>query len=136
VKQLTGKHKLGVSYLLLILILVLIAQTLGLQFENSYRTILSASTLNSIGVNHHLGVDTNYLAYMKGAPVAIGPGSESVAGGPVTPEAFKMSAPPENPKQSFIAALLSGGKHDGPSGMGGESVGGSSAGLAVAAMQT
>ena len=42
---LSSKHKLGLAYLVLILIPYIVAETLGLQFENMYRTFLSAITL-------------------------------------------------------------------------------------------
>ena len=42
---LSSKHKLGLSYFVLALLPFIIAETLGLQFENMYRAILSAVTL-------------------------------------------------------------------------------------------
>lgn len=43
--RLSSKHKLSLGYLVLIIMPFVIAGTLGLQFENMYRTILSAITL-------------------------------------------------------------------------------------------
>lgn len=107
------------------------AENSGSSYDNWHGQVEEKPSITTIGVNHHLGVDSNYLAYVKGAPVSMGPNSPIVDGGPVTPEAFKMSAPPDRPQPGLIQALLSGGKHDGPPGMGGESVGGSSAGMAI-----
>jgi predicted ferric reductase len=39
------KHKLGLGYLTLIIVPFIIAETLGMQFENLYRSVLSAITL-------------------------------------------------------------------------------------------
>ena len=107
------------------------AENSGSSYDNWHGQVEEKPSVNSIGINHHLGVDTNYLAYVKGAPVSMGPGSPRVDGGPVTPEAFKKSSMPSRPEPNFIQSLLSGGGHDGPPGMGGESVGGSSAGMAI-----
>ena len=107
------------------------AENSGSSYDNWHGQVEEKPGINSIQVNHHLGVDTNYLAYVKGAPVSMGPGSDTASGGPVTPEAFKMSGPPDRPEPNFIQKILSGGGHDGPPGMGGESVGGSSAGMAI-----
>ncbi len=52
-------------------------------------------------VNHHLGVDLNYAAYVGGAPVARGSNAE---GGPYVPAAFQMG----------------GGQQRGPQGEGGQ----------------
>lgn len=98
-------------------------------------------------INHHLGVDLNYAAYMKGGPVSGGPGgSTDVKGGPWTPPAFRMFGPPGGDGEGMgpppgmqqstgIKALIDklAGKevHNGPPGMGGESVGGSTAGMAI-----
>lgn len=71
-------------------------------------------------VRHDLGVDLNYKAYMSGNPVSIdSPGAE---GGPYIPDEFKGGWHPEGENS-----------HDGegPPGMAGTLVGGSSAGMAI-----
>lgn len=82
----------------------------------------------NVQVNHHLGVDMNYRAYMSGGPLAGGPpgmgGNKDVQGGPYIPAEFAQNGPPGG----------GGGrppKGGGPPGMRGPSVGGSSAGMAI-----
>jgi succinate dehydrogenase/fumarate reductase flavoprotein subunit len=108
-------------------------------------------SVNSIGVNHHLGVDGNYSAYVLGnSPdeVSMVPGmgaSSEVSGGPYTPEEFQMTVPPgggdgappggDRPEGGDGAPLggdrSEGGPPGGPPGQRGVTVGGSSAGMAI-----
>jgi succinate dehydrogenase/fumarate reductase flavoprotein subunit len=88
----------------------------------------------SVEIHHDLGVDQNYMAYMMGNPLkGMHPGSErnmKISGGPYRPEGLdRLNSSgkndddrkrPERPKE--------GGA---PPGMGGTSVGGSSAGMAI-----
>ncbi|GAB4376962.1 MAG: FAD-binding protein [Calditrichia bacterium] len=99
----------------------------------------------SVEVHHDLGVDLNYLAYVKGAPVSMGPpGSEAlkITGGPYVPEEFKRRGPSEGekrppagesrpPRDGRRPPQGKGPKDGGPPGMMGPSVGGASAGLAI-----
>ncbi|TCS43317.1 FAD-dependent oxidoreductase [Reinekea marinisedimentorum] len=101
-------------------------------------------------IHHDLGVGTNYTAYVKGGPVSMGPGAEDVKGGPWVPEEFQrsgppgggdgdnqmMGPPPGGSDQSTFSAIFSkltgkASAPNGPPGMGGESVGGSTAGMAI-----
>ncbi|MBC8486876.1 MAG: FAD-binding protein [Bacteroidetes bacterium] len=90
--------------------------------------------LTSVEIHHDLGVDMNYLAYMKGNPFKMGPpGSEeniNISGGPCRPAEFSRNGhagePPKPPKGK--RPPKKGGT---PPGMGGNSVGGSSAGMAI-----
>lgn len=121
------------------------AENSGDCYGNWHGQIEEKPSMTSAQVNHHLGVDMNYIAYTKGGPVSMGPAkrkpgekpskskqSEQVQAGPYTPTAFRRSGPPPKPpEQGFIRTLLSGGGHEGPPGMGGESVGGSTAGMAI-----
>jgi len=111
-------------------------------YGNWHGQIEEKPSTTTAQVNHHLGVDMNYRAYTQGGPMSMGPAkpdgnkkstSEKQApAGPYVPDAFRMGGPPpERPEQGFISRLLSGGGHDGPPGMGGESVGGSTAGMAI-----
>ncbi len=81
-----------------------------------------------VQVNHHLGVDLNYRAYVSGGPLAGGPGSrgghKDIEGGPYTPAEFAENGPPGGGPPG-------GKKGGGPPGMRGSSVGGSSAGMAI-----
>lgn len=87
-------------------------------------------SITSIQVNHHLGVDLNYMAYANGGAVRMGPpheqGSHTLEGGPYTPEEFRMQGgPPPRPKNGEAP---NGGR---PPGMSEHPVGGSSAGMAI-----
>ncbi|MBI9072643.1 MAG: FAD-binding protein [Melioribacteraceae bacterium] len=89
--------------------------------------------LTSVEIHHDLGVDMNYMAYMNGNPLQMGPpgmnNQKGSTGGPYRPEEFSRKEPPggdnkppgrEQPKE--------GGA---PPGMGGTVVGGSSAGMSI-----
>ena len=92
-----------------------------------------------VEIHHDLGVDLNYMAYMNGNPVQMGPpgmdDKTKVVGGPYTPAEFKRNGPPNGEKKPPEG----GGPRDGkgpseggaPPGMGGTSVGGSSAGMSI-----
>jgi len=120
------------------------AENSGDCYGNWHGQIEEKPSTTSPQVNHHLGVDMNYSAYTQGGPVTMGPGKpdknkkgpqkreKPVLAGPYVPEAFRMGGPPPKPpEQGFIRSLLSGREHNGPPGMGGESVGGSTAGMAI-----
>lgn len=102
----------------------------------------------SIEIRHDLGVDLNYQAYKNGNPVQMGPPgagkNEEVTGGPFVPEEFKRNGRPGPPggEEGQRGERPGGGGPDGrrrpprdgdgaPPGMGGTSVGGSSAGMAI-----
>ncbi len=119
------------------------AENSGSCYDNWHGQVEERPTTTEIRINHHLGVDLNYRAYMQGGPVAMGPprpgrrpGNDSaeLSGGPYVPAAFREHdrPPPPPPRQEQgLFALFRQNKHDGPPGMGGESVGGSSAGMAI-----
>lgn len=118
------------------------AENSGSCYDNWHGQIEEKPTITEVGINHHLGVDLNYRAYKQGAPVAMGPprpggkrddASGELSGGPYVPAAFRENdRPPPPPQQEQgLFALFRSNRHDGPPGMGGESVGGSSAGMAI-----
>lgn len=128
------------------------AENSGASYDNWHGQVEEKPGINSVQINHHLGVDMNYQGYVMGGPVTMGPPAggpgkrrkegdqadkrDSTAAmlknGPYVPEAFRMSGPPpDRPEPSLIARLLGGGGHSGPPGMGGVQVGGSSAGMAI-----
>lgn len=89
----------------------------------------------SIGIRHDLGVEMNYTAYMNGSPLKMGPpgtGAEkqSQVGGPYRPEEFSGRRP-EGPPPDEKNGNRPSKKGEGPPGMGGGIVGGSSAGMAI-----
>lgn len=95
----------------------------------------------SVEIHHDLGVDMNYIAYVKGNPLKMNqPGDMNtmeVKGGPYRPEGFNQDEKRESPGPSDKdkpkgppPQERKGGK-DGPPGMGGGMVGGSSAGMAI-----
>ncbi len=101
-------------------------------------------------INHHLGVNLNYEAYMNGAPVSRNTSSPDISGrppSPFVPASFRMPARPQNrPSQPPRAGGNSEGlkilgvagatsqnstpHHGGPDARG-EQVGGSTAGMAI-----
>lgn len=96
------------------------------------------------GIRHDLGVDINYKAYKGGNPVSMGgpgaSGSSKILGGPFVPDMFKRGARPSGGKgpggldgERRGPRKSGGGPEEGgaPPGMGGTSVGGSSAGMAI-----
>ncbi|WP_321527543.1 FAD-binding protein [Sedimenticola selenatireducens] len=118
------------------------AQNSGSSYDNWHGQIEEKPSTTTVEVHHDLGVDLNYQAYMQGGPVSMGPpkpgekpenGSVQTSGGPYVPAAFRRTGgPPPPPQQEQgLFALFRSNKHDGPPGMGGESVGGSSAGMAI-----
>lgn len=101
-----------------------------------------------VEIRHDLGVDINYIAYKKGSPLEMPhPGEkqkDNISGGPYTPAEFKRNGEHrEPPDDNKTDDRRKGGKRppprggmgkkDGgaPPGMGGEIVGGSSAGMAI-----
>ena len=91
-----------------------------------------------IEIHHDLGVDANYMAYINGPPVEMGPGLEKVNnGGPYIPDEFKRDmekqGPPPHGGKDRPSPLggKNGPKGGGPPGMGGGIVGGASAGMAI-----
>ena len=91
-----------------------------------------------IGIRHDLGVDSNYQAYVLGNPISGGPGQargKSVAGGPQRPAGLEDSGPggegPGEPGGKGPGGPGGKGPEGAPPGMGGISVGGSSAGMAI-----
>jgi succinate dehydrogenase/fumarate reductase flavoprotein subunit len=114
---------------------------------------------STIGVEvvHQLGVDGNYMAYMDGNPMQMGPGADkkkTVKGGPYVPEEFEQSGGPGGPPGGDSNGPPRGGPggppgggpgggppgggkdrsgkaSGGPPGMMGASVGGSSAGMSI-----
>ncbi|WP_218972240.1 FAD-dependent oxidoreductase [Labilibaculum filiforme] len=102
-------------------------------------------SVNGIEVHHDLGVDLNYMAYTNGNPVQMGPPgageSNPISGGPYIPAEFnRMSSdkpkdgPEDGKKPPRGERPEKGGKPgegDAPPGMGGTSVGGSSAGMSI-----
>lgn len=97
--------------------------------------------LTGVGIRHDLGVDSNYQAYMLGNPTSMGrPGASNgmfAEGGPVRPSGLEDSRPGgEGPGgEGHREGPPPGGKNkkgdNGPPGMGGTIVGGSSAGMAI-----
>jgi len=118
------------------------AKNSGSSYDNWHGQVEEAPSTTTITVNHHLGVDLNYQAYKYGGPITMGPPgrnhppieteiSKLIPKGPFTPKAFRMTSPPPPPSRGLLMSLLSGKGHSGPPGMGGEQVGGSSAGMAI-----
>lgn len=96
--------------------------------------------ITGIEVHHDLGVDLNYKAYMKGSPVNMPRGGEKeraeevLAGGPYIPQEFSGPRQPPGGDKPHKGGKPPGGKRKGdggPPGMGGDMVGGSSAGMAI-----
>lgn len=115
------------------------AKNSGSSYDNWHGQIEEKPNTTDITINHHLGVDLNYKAYMEGAPVIMGPTAKGestdkakMQDGPYVPEAFKNSGPPpREEKPGLLGSLFNGKEQSGPPGMGGEQVGGSSAGMAI-----
>ncbi|MGB5444137.1 MAG: FAD-binding protein [Psychromonas sp.] len=113
----------------------------GSCYDNWHGQVEEKPSTTSTQVNHHLGVDMNYQAYTVGAPVTMGPppGQEpgkgktpEISGGPYTPPAFRMTDMPPRPQQEGgLLSIFSSKGHSGPPGMGGQQVGGSTAGMAI-----
>lgn len=127
------------------------AQNSGSSYDNWHGQIEEKPGITSEQINHHLGVDLNYQAYISGGPVTMGPpgpppgeggrgerrpagqSPERPQGGPYVPEAFRGPGEPrERPERpGGWRTLFASDGHRGPPGMNGESVGGSSAGMAI-----
>tara|TARA_R110001583_G_C5662187_1_gene409769 strand:- start:233 stop:1981 length:1749 start_codon:yes stop_codon:yes gene_type:complete len=123
------------------------AENSGSSYDNWHGQVEEKPSITRVTINHHLGVDLNYQAYTQGAPLIMGPPSGNQNSqnkqnkqnsqpvnehsGPYVPEAFRQSAPPPPPEQGGLRGLFAGKGHSGPPGMGGEQVGGSSAGMAI-----
>ncbi|MGD9899476.1 MAG: FAD-binding protein [Calditrichaceae bacterium] len=99
-----------------------------------------------VGIRHDLGVELNYMAYMSGNSVQMGPPgteqSQQIEGGPYRPAEFNQDGPqdggdrPDGDRPPRGEGSRPGGKKpdgegDGPPGMGGSAVGGSSAGMSI-----
>lgn len=92
-----------------------------------------------VGIRHDLGVDLNYMAYMSGNPVKIGPPGmdrkNNVTGGPYRPAGIGRNEPPDGERKppEGNGPRNGGGPEEGgaPPGMWGISVGGSSAGMSI-----
>ena len=120
------------------------AENSGSCYDNWHGQVEEKPSTTAITINHHLGMDLNYQGYKYGAPVTMGPPtggaprkqtepviSALIPAGPFIPEAFRMTSPPPPPERGLLMSLLSGKGHSGAPGMGGEQVGGSTAGMAI-----
>ena len=116
------------------------AKNSGSSYDNWHGQIEEKPSVTSADIHHDLGVDLNYQAYVNGGPVKMGPpqpgkegdAEQATTGGPFVPEAFRTrGAPPERPTRAGWLAWFSSDKREGPPNMGGESVGGSTAGMAI-----
>ena len=94
-----------------------------------------------IGIRQDLGVEMNYVAYVNGNPMKMGPpdtkdnekphdDEKPQVGGPFRPEEFSGRRP-DGPPPGDKKGDSPGKKSEGPPGMGGGIVGGSSAGMAI-----
>ncbi|MGD9488171.1 MAG: FAD-binding protein [Calditrichaceae bacterium] len=99
-----------------------------------------------VGIRHDLGVELNYMAYMSGNSVQMGPPgmgqSQQIEGGPYRPAEFSQDHPqggdgrqegdrPPRGEGSRPGGKRPDGEGGGPPGMGGSVVGGSSAGMSI-----
>lgn len=107
-------------------------------FDGWQRVLECEPSTTGVQVNHHLGVDLNYLAYMSGNPISMGPpgqgGGDQVSGGPYVPTEFQQHGPPKGPPpggRGRPPRRKGDGDHGGPPGFGGNPMGGSSAGMAI-----
>lgn len=115
------------------------AKNSGSSYDNWHGQIEEKPSVNGPEVHHDLGMELNYQAYVNGGPVTMGPPqpgqkkTESTAvGGPYTPPEFLHAGmPPKQEQPSGLLSMFSDKKNAGPPGMGGESVGGSTAGMAI-----
>ena len=96
--------------------------------------------LTGVEIHHDLGVEMNYQAYMMGNPISGGPPGqfrgEQVSGGPYRPEGVEGHGGPGGPPAGNGhkgGPPRGGGPKEGgpPAGMGGNTVGGSSAGMSI-----
>jgi succinate dehydrogenase/fumarate reductase flavoprotein subunit len=109
-------------------------------YDNWHGQVEEKPSLTSAEIHHDLGVDLNYQAYINGGPVSMGPpgadlksNSKQTTSGPFVPEAFRSRGerPERPPQKAGWLAWFSNDKREGPPNMGGESVGGSTAGMAI-----
>lgn len=125
------------------------ARNSGACYDNWHGQIEEKPGITAPQINHHLGVDLNYQAYVKGGSKPMRspkrndpdgedggkppmPPQQDFSEGPYVPEAFRQSGPPPMPKQeSGFFSFFSESKHSGPPGMSSERVGGSTAGMAI-----
>lgn len=118
------------------------ANNSGSSYDNWHGQVEEKPSTTSVQINHHLGVDMNYRAYVNGGQMSMGPpprgrrsepGNEVLTGGPYVPTAFRETGrrPPEPREENGLRALFSNKRPPGPPGMGGDMVGGSSAGMAI-----
>ena len=107
-------------------------------FGNWHGMFERVPSTTTIQVNHHLGVDINYMTYASGNSIKMGPpgmeGENKIKGGPFTPEEFSMNnqdrkGPP--PRRDGGDEGPRGEHRKRPPGMNATPVGGSSAGLAI-----
>ncbi len=117
---------------------VAMAQNPAACFDGWHGMFEQKPSTTGVEVHHDLGVDLNYLAYVKGAPVSMGPPgieNSNISGGPYVPEEFGRKGPPEGERRAPAGKGRpfggKGPKDGGPPGMMGPSVGGASAGLAI-----
>ena len=101
--------------------------------------------ITGVGIRHDLGVDLNYMAYMSGNPIKMGPPGmgerKNMQGGPYRPAEFDRNGPPRGEHGPGKGKGPGRGPkpHDGkrpkeggaPPGRGGIPVGGSSAGMSI-----
>ena len=135
------------------------AKNSGSSYDNWHGQIEEKPMTTSPEVHHDLGMELNYQAYMTGGPVSMGPPqpgkkqTRKVVGGPYTPPEFQhVGMPPQQEQPGGLLSIFSDKGHQGPPGpskggllsifgnkkqdsgppgMGGESVGGSTAGMAI-----
>jgi succinate dehydrogenase/fumarate reductase flavoprotein subunit len=98
-------------------------------------------SVTGVGIRHDLGVDLNYGAYKTGNPVQMrrpGEGEQIVEGGPYRPAGFNNAGSPppggdgpDNRKAPPPGDRKRRDKGNGPPGMSGTMVGGSSAGMSI-----
>nr|WP_320120663.1 FAD-binding protein [uncultured Marinifilum sp.] len=103
-------------------------------------------SVNGIEVHHDLGVDLNYMAYTNGNPVQMKPpgagDNTAIEGGPYVPAEFKRAGGPDDhkegpgdrkrpPRGEGPGQGGKPGEGGAPPGMGGTTVGGSSAGMSI-----
>jgi succinate dehydrogenase/fumarate reductase flavoprotein subunit len=107
-------------------------------YDNWHGQIEENPSINGADVHHDLGVDLNYQAYAVGGPVSMGPpqpgAKNEVAstGGPFVPEAFRhVGRPPRPQEKGGLLSIFAEKGHQGPPNMSSESVGGSTAGMAI-----
>ncbi|MDG3085714.1 FAD-binding protein [Vibrio hannami] len=122
------------------------AENSGSCYDNWHGQIEEKPGITGVQVNHHLGVDLNYEAYVNGGAKPMGPppgagkpggqppkeSDDRYSQGPYVPEAFRQSGPPPRPpEETGLLSMFSKPKHSGPPGMSSDRVGGSTAGMAI-----